>query len=67
MWVGHLLLIYYFFVSLGALKCRLGSNEAYEPLWIPALSGGGVQFVQASLLLPWVLPGEGLTASASLN
>lgn len=32
MWVGHLLLIYYFFVSLEALNCRLSSNEAHEPL-----------------------------------
>lgn len=37
MWAGCLLLIYYFFVSLEALKYRLSSNEAHEPLWIPAL------------------------------
>lgn len=46
-WAGHLLLIYYFFVSQKALECRLHSNEAHEPLWIPIL-GGGVQFTLPS-------------------
>lgn len=48
-WVGHLLLIYDFFVSLEALKCRLNSNEAQKPLWIPVL-GEGVPFTLVSLL-----------------
>lgn len=39
-WAGHLLLIYYFFVSLEPLKCRLSSNEAQKPLWIPVLGEG---------------------------
>lgn len=47
-WVEQLLLIYYFFVSLEALKCRLSSNKAREPLWIPIL-GKGVQFTLALL------------------
>lgn len=66
-WVEHLLLIYYFFVSLEALKCRLSSNKAREPLWIPIL-GEGVQFTLALLTAnPCVLLQEGLRASASLN
>ena len=48
-WAGHLLLIYCFFVSLEALKCRLSSNEAQKPLWIPIL-GEGVPFMLVSLL-----------------
>lgn len=39
-WVGHLLLIYDFFVSLEALKCRLNSSGAQKPLWIPVLGEG---------------------------
>lgn len=55
-----MLLIYYFFVSLEALKCRLSSNKAREPLWIPIL-GKGVQFTLALLTAnPCVLPWEGL-------
>lgn len=45
-WAGHLLLIYYFFVSLEAFKCWLSSDKAHEPLWIPML-GEGVQFTLA--------------------
>ena len=66
-WAGHLLLIYYFFVSQKALECRLRSNEAHEPLWIPILAGGGA--VYPALVTPSLvcfLRGD-LRASASLN
>lgn len=49
LWAGHLFLIYDFFVSLEALKCRLNSNEAQMPLRIPVL-GEGVPFTLVSLL-----------------
>lgn len=47
-WAGCLLLIYYFFVSVEALKCRLGSNDTQEPLDSSTGDGGGVECSQAS-------------------
>lgn len=40
-WVGCLFLIYYFFVSVEALKCRLSSNDAHESLDSSTEGGGG--------------------------
>lgn len=65
-WAGHLLLIYYFFVSLEALKCRLSSNKAHEPLWIPVL-GEGVQLAGLPCYPRCGLPRQHLRAAASLN
>lgn len=47
-WAGCLHLIYYFFVSVEALKCRLGSNDTQEPLDSSTGDGGGVECSQAS-------------------
>ena len=63
-WAGHLLLIYYFFVSRKHL--RLSSSDAHE------LSGfqyweWGCSLPCPRYPLPCVLPQEGLRASASLN
>ena len=57
MWAGHLFLIYDFFVSLEALKCRLNSNEAQKPLWIPVREEG-VPFTLVSLLTPCASSGR---------
>lgn len=43
-WAGCLHLIYYFFVSVEALKCGLGSNDTQEPLDSSTGDGGGVVF-----------------------
>lgn len=51
-WAGCPLLIYYFFVSVEALKCRLGSNDVHEPLDSSTGGGGGVECSWASLAPP---------------
>lgn len=56
---GRLLLTDYFFVSREALKRRLGSKEAHESIWIPALRVG-VQCAWASLSVPVRCPGRAL-------
>lgn len=47
-WAGCLLLIYYFFVSVEALKCRLSSSDTQESLDSSTGSGGGAECSQAS-------------------